>query len=137
MILSTGIDITDISRIEKTYIKFKNRFLQKLLSKEEQKIFLQNNNKTTFVSKLATNWAIKEAVSKAIGCGLLNSSPLHFTDIVILKNDRNKPFVVQNEKIIKITKQLYKLDESCRLLFHISASNDKGVAIANAIIEVM
>ena len=81
MILGHGIDITDINRIKKSYLRFGEKFINKFLAEEEIKLKPKQDDK--IVNFLAKHWAVKEAVSKAVGCGLINGSPLHFKDIVL------------------------------------------------------
>ena len=58
-----GTDITVVSRIESSLDKFGDKFLNKFLTKEEQNISKR-------VESIAGYWAAKEAISKALGCGI-------------------------------------------------------------------
>jgi holo-[acyl-carrier protein] synthase len=78
-----GIDIVEISRIEKMINRFGEKALKKFLSDEEIKFI--NSPQTA-----AGFWAAKEAFSKAIGTGI--GKECSFLDIKILKNNKNKPY---------------------------------------------
>jgi holo-[acyl-carrier protein] synthase len=112
-----GIDIVSIRRIEKSYERFNNKLLEKFLCDEEIKLIKSTQT-------IAGFWAVKEAVSKALKCGI--GKELAFHDIIIYKNEKNAPFV-------KITK---KLQEKFHVKdIDISIAHDAGFAIAVAAIE--
>ncbi len=140
MILGNGIDIVEISRIEKTFNKFGDRFVKKILSSEEIELMPKNTSK--IVAFLAKHWAVKEATSKAIGCGLVNGAVLHFSDIVLLKEEKepftDKPIIKTNEKILTTIGRFYALkkEELQFLSFHVSTSGDGGFIVASVILEL-
>jgi holo-[acyl-carrier protein] synthase len=74
-----GIDIASISRIQKFVNKFGKKGLRRFLSKKELKL-------ATKIETIAGFWATKEAVSKALGCGI--GKELGFLDIQILKTKK-------------------------------------------------
>lgn len=111
-----GIDIVKIERIEKAINRHGTLFLKKFLSEDEIE-----NSKTT--SSIAAKWAAKEAVAKAIGCGI--SAKLCFLDIIIKKNEYGAPFAILSENASK---------EFGIKKISISITHDGGYAIAAAII---
>lgn len=137
MILGHGIDIVDVNRIAKTYTKFGDRFLQKILSQEELDD-LPDNDKA-IIPFLAKHFAVKEATSKAIGCGLINGSPLHFRDVVLQNYSYGKPYIKKTEKLLSITAMMYDLADKQleNLSFFVSTSGDAGVCIASVVIELL
>ncbi|MDR1907166.1 MAG: holo-ACP synthase [Puniceicoccales bacterium] len=66
-IISIGHDIVEIARIQSTYPKYGNRFLQKIYTPNEIKYCFSKKN--PFPS-LASCFAAKEAVSKVFRCGI-------------------------------------------------------------------
>ena len=84
-----GIDLISIGRIEKLIARFGEKGLEKFLCAEE--ITLVKSPKTA-----AGFWAVKEAVSKALGCGI--GGELAFHDIIITKTAKNAPLVRLSEK---------------------------------------
>jgi len=87
-----GIDLIQISRMEKFIDRFQKRALQRFLSEEE--ILLVKNAKSA-----AGYWAVKEAFSKALGTGI--GTQCSFYDMKIYKNDQGAPQLALSTKIIK------------------------------------
>lgn len=116
MILGIGCDIVETKRIHKLYESRPEQFLSKIYSKAEQLKFKENNS----IAYLAKRFAAKEAVAKALGQGI---GELAFNEIEILNNEKGAPFV-------NILKSGYE-----HLIFHISLSDEKTLAIAYAVIE--
>jgi holo-[acyl-carrier protein] synthase len=96
VIITTGIDIIQISRIKKLYQKFGYNLAAKVLSTKElqkfneHKIAMQNESERFCVSFIAKSFAAKEAFVKALGCGF---NGIHLRDISILRNINGKPFI--------------------------------------------
>jgi len=109
-----GIDIVVISRIEKLIKKYQNKAIDKILTKEEKEFFKSP-------SSIAGAFGAKEAFSKALGTGIGKECAFH--DIIILKNEKNKPF------FSKKTLQKFNLKKA-----DVSISHDGGFAIAAVII---
>ena len=61
MILGTGIDIIEVERIDASYKKFGERFLNRILHPAEIEYCLSHKNPAPF---LAARFAAKEAISK-------------------------------------------------------------------------
>ena len=78
------------------------------------------------------NEGIKEAVSKAIGCGLINGSPLHFRDISLHHYPFGKPYILLTEKLVCLANSMTGID-SANIDFHVSISDDKNMVIASVI----
>ena len=120
-IFGVGIDIVEIGRIKETYSRYGERFARKILSNNELKSFFKNKNKVSFLAK---RFAAKEAVGKALGVGIKNGS---FLKNIEIKNDTyGKPFVNINN--------IKKLNMAEKKEIHISLSDEKKYAVANALI---
>ena len=87
-----GIDVIAISRIEHAMARYGERFLEKFLSPPE--IELVKNPRTA-----AGFWAAKEAVSKALGCGI--GAELGFHDIRLSKTSKGAPMAVLRQPAAK------------------------------------
>ncbi|NPA65760.1 MAG: holo-ACP synthase [Epsilonproteobacteria bacterium] len=107
-----GIDIIKIDRMEKMLEKFGNKALERFLSNEE--IALVHSPKTA-----AGFWAIKEAVSKALGTGI--GKECSFKDIRIYKTPANAPKIALSHSLIN----KFSLEEA-----DVSLTHDGGYAIA-------
>ena len=64
MILRTGVDLIEISRVAKTIARHGDHFLARVFTPKELE-YCRNNH-----ASLAARFAAKEAVSKALGCGI-------------------------------------------------------------------
>lgn len=109
-----GIDVVSIVRIKRICEKNGFVFLDKFLGSCE--IEMAKTPQT-----IAGFWAAKEAVSKAIGCGIC--SKLSFKDIEIKKTSKNKPYVVLSKKAQE-THGIQRVE--------ISITHDRDLAIAVA-----
>ena len=83
MIKGVGADFLDKSRVENIFLKFGNRFVNKILSEKEFVEFNRKTNLSKRVSYLSNNFACKEAVSKVLGTGF--SKGVLMKDIEILR----------------------------------------------------
>ncbi len=113
-----GIDITQIGRIEKLYLKWGEKGLGKFLSQKEINIA---KTPTT----IAGFWAAKEAASKALGTGI--GKECSFSDIKIKKLPSGQPII----KYKKHIRKKFKILNS-----HLSITHDGGFAIAVVVNEV-
>lgn len=88
MIVGVGLDVVEIERINKAYIR-KPSFSQRVLTEKELSIFntLKGSRQIEF---LAGRFAAKEAFSKALGTGIGKTT---FLDIEILPDSRGKPVI--------------------------------------------
>ena len=129
MILGHGIDIVNVDRIERSFARFGSKFVAKILSSSEMNDFsrCKETDKTAFLAK---HFAVKEAVSKAIGCGLINGSPLHFRDISLHHHPSGKPYILLTEKLIYLANSMTGID-GANIDFHVSISDDTNIVIAS------
>lgn len=93
MILGIGIDIIEVGRIEASYQKFGDRFLQRILHPGEIQYCLSHRAPGPF---LAARFAAKEAISKAFGTGI--GAQLGWQDMEIGRKKSGEPFVILHEK---------------------------------------
>jgi len=114
--MQIGTDITVVSRIENSINKFGNKFLDKFLTKEEQNISKR-------AESIAGYWAAKEAIAKALGCGI--GAELGFHDIILYKDKKNAPHFKLSDKAQKY----HNIKNSS-----LSIAHDGGFAIAVVII---
>lgn len=114
-----GIDLIKTSRMKRLIERFDEKALEKFLSKDE--ILLVKNHKTA-----AGFWAVKEAVSKALGVGI--GSECNFKDITISKTPKGAPKIQLSEKILKA----FNVKDTS-----ISITHDGEYAIAVASIETL
>ncbi|MBF7094403.1 holo-ACP synthase [Streptococcus sp. HF-1907] len=92
MILGHGIDLQEISAIEKAYRR-NQRFALKVLTPKELAVFNHYSAMKRKMSYLAGRWAAKEAFSKALGTGI---GTVGFQDIEVLTNDKGAPIITKS-----------------------------------------
>jgi holo-[acyl-carrier protein] synthase len=83
-----GIDLLKINRIERIYLNYRDRFLEKILTNREIK---QIKNHRQICNKIASKFSAKEAASKALGTGFANG--VKIKDIEILNLKSGKPII--------------------------------------------
>ncbi len=88
MIVGIGVDIAETARVEKLNAKFGQRFAQRILTADELLEFDRRKRSSSFV---ATRFAAKEAVAKALGTGI--GEQLGFHSIQIDSDSQGKPLL--------------------------------------------
>lgn len=116
--MKIGTDIIQISRVERSLEKFGDRFKEKFLTPSE----IERINK---IESLAGLWAAKEAIAKALGCGI--GKELAFHDIEVFKNSKGTPYF----ELTYEAQERHQIKESS-----LSISHDGGFAIAVVAITV-
>lgn len=114
-----GVDIIKIERMEKFIKRYGEKGLKRFLGPSE--IVLAKSARST-----AGLWAAKEAVSKALGCGI--GTELGFLDITLSKNDKGAPLFSLPAHIVA----RYRIAATS-----LSISHDGEYAIAVAAIETV
>lgn len=122
MILGIGIDIIEISRIEKAISK-NDAFLERVFTEKERMYFKSRGGRAEVV---AGNFAAKEAVVKAMSTGFRY---FEFKDIEVLRDTLGKPYVILHNAAKNII--------NSRNLIHVSISHSRDNAVANAVIETL
>jgi holo-[acyl-carrier protein] synthase len=87
--LTTGVDLIEIGRIERVVTRYGDRFLGRVFTRNEI-LYCRGR-----VAELAARFAAKEAVSKALGVGMrvLARDGIDWKDVEIVGDDRGKPIV--------------------------------------------
>jgi holo-[acyl-carrier protein] synthase len=124
VILGTGIDIIEVERIEASYEKFGERFLNRILVPGEMEYCLSHKQPGPF---LAARFAAKEAVSKAFGTGI--GAQLSWQDIEVKRKESGEPYVVMHGKGAGLMKE-----RGARVV-HLTISHTEKHATAMAILE--
>jgi holo-[acyl-carrier protein] synthase len=114
-----GTDIIAIARFNKSIEKYGKKFLDKIFTAAEQEYCDAFSDSAP---RYAARFSAKEAVSKALGCGI--GENLGFHDIEILKDDLGKPYIKLSPSALA-----HFNDVS----FHLSISHCKEYATAVAI----
>ena len=82
MILRTGVDLIEIARIEEVVSRHGKHYLERIYTPAELELCGKR------VESLAGRFAAKEAVAKALGCGI---GDVKWKEIEILGDEQNAP----------------------------------------------
>ena len=124
MIVGTGIDIVNISRIERLMTRWGNLFLTRVFTQHEIDWCQQRARPPEC---FATRFAAKEAFLKAIGRGLQNG--IQWTDIEVENDPLGKPSLSFHRKTREILKTL-RIQKALLTLSH-----DRPYAVAHVLLE--
>ena len=83
-----GIDIVNVDRIRKSYERYGDKFFRKILTEDE---IACCRKKADMIQSVAARFAAKEALSKALGCGI--SVLFGWHSVEILNTSNGKPYV--------------------------------------------
>ena len=97
MKLSTGVDLIEIDRIEEVIARHGKHYLERIYTPAE----LAQSGKRT--ESLAGRFAAKEAVAKALGCGIGDVS---WKDIEVLGDEQNAPGLTLHGEALKRANEL-------------------------------
>lgn len=124
MILGTGIDIIEVSRVQASHDRFGEKFLNRLLLADEIAYCLSHKIPGPFI---AARFAAKEAISKAFGTGI--GASLGWHDMEVKRKESGEPYVALHGKGL----DLLAARGGKRLL--ISLSHTQIYATAVAVLE--
>lgn len=82
-----GMDIVNVDRIRKSIERYGDKFLGKILTEREIELC---RRKADMLQSVASRFAAKEAISKALGCGICRDFTWH--SVEILNDSAGKPF---------------------------------------------
>ena len=89
MILGVGIDIIEVTRIQASFEKFGERFVNRILHPDEIAYCLSHKSPSPFI---AVRFAAKEAISKAFGTGI--GAQLGWHDMEVRRKESGEPYVI-------------------------------------------
>jgi len=115
MNLRTGVDLIEIERIADIVDRRGKKYLERIYTPAELVLCDQR------IESLAVRYAAKEAVAKALGCGIGDVS---WQDIEILHDQQNAPVLFLHGMATQIATNLGLTSWS------ISLSHSRGLAIA-------
>lgn len=124
MIYGIGVDLAQISRIERAYERFGQRFANKILGESELRDFQSTKRPVRF---LAMRFAAKEATSKAFGTGFKQGVAPR--QIEVAHNAAGKPSLVFSGQVKKLAA------ENNIVASHVSLTDEDDFAVAYVIIE--
>jgi len=123
VIFGIGTDIVELSRVQETYNRFGERFVDRLLMDEERKLFEKNKMPVRF---LAMRFAAKEATVKAMGTGFAHG--VWIRDVGIVNNAWGRPEIIWSDRGRSVCDNL-GIGEG-----HVSLTDDAGLILAFAVV---
>jgi holo-[acyl-carrier protein] synthase len=124
MIVGIGTDIVANDRVGQLYKKQGSRFTDRLLTKNELLEFSESLNPERFLAK---RWAVKEAVSKALGTGI--SGGISFSQMEVCHYESGQPYIELSGFSKEYSESLGVTD------WHVSVSDERDYSIAYVLAE--
>ena len=124
MIVGTGIDITEVPRIQRALERYGERFLNRVFTAEEARYC---NSKPNAAERLAARFAAKEAGMKAIGTGWRGG--ITWKDMEVVRRPGQRPELRYSGRAAEMAAAL-----GCKRV-HLSLSHTGEQAIAYVILE--
>ena len=118
MNLRTGVDLIEIARIEEVVSRHGKHYLERIYTPAELELCGKR------AESLAGRFAAKEAVAKALGCGI---GDVDWKEIEILGDEQNAPVLHLNGKAAQKAKELGLASWS------VSISHDQSQVVAFAV----
>jgi holo-[acyl-carrier protein] synthase len=124
-VLTTGVDLVSIPRVERVVHLHGERFLARVYTPSEAGWCRGR------VPELAARFAAKEAVSKALGVGMriLHPEGILFLDVEVLPDPRGKPHVLLHGRAAERAAELGLRE------WAISLSHEREMAIAMVVAQ--
>jgi len=128
MILGIGTDAVEVPRIEAAVARHGARFAQRILGPRELIVHAARSARSPQrgILYLATRFAAKEAISKALGLGM--REPMYWRAAQIVNSASGRPEVVAVGSLAQYLRQQ-------RIRLHVSVSDLDNLALAYAIAE--
>ncbi|MCB0833769.1 MAG: holo-ACP synthase [Bacteroidetes bacterium] len=121
MITGVGTDIVEIKRIRQSYLKYGDRFLERIFTVNELDYCMQKKDP---IPSLAVRFAVKEAFVKAAHLGKYHSNT--WTDVSVVLSKEGVP-------IIEVYNALREVVAGQRV--HLSVSHSEHYATATVVLE--
>jgi holo-[acyl-carrier protein] synthase len=130
LIYGIGTDLIEIERVAAAQARFGERFAQRILGPQEWQRYEARRARSAArgLAFLATRFAAKEAISKALGLGM--RMPMTWRAAEIVNATSGKPMVVVHGALAEFM-------ASRGLRLHISVTDERSVAAAYAIAETV
>jgi holo-[acyl-carrier protein] synthase len=124
MIVGTGVDIVEVSRVQEAIGRFGDRFLSRIFTEAEIRYC---NSKRNQAERFAARFAAKEAAMKALGTGLARG--VSWQHIEVGREPGGRPTLILSHAAAQIAAQLGAKRVS------LSVSHTPQHAIAQVILE--
>ncbi|MEG9431669.1 holo-ACP synthase [Terriglobus sp. ADX1] len=126
MIVGTGVDLTEISRIQDSVNRFADRFLNRIYTPREIAYCMRKKNSA---ESLAARFAAKEAGAKALGTGI--SRGVSWREIEVTHLPGGRPTLLFHGRAAERAATMGVTAA------HLSLSHGRDLAIAQVVLESM
>jgi holo-[acyl-carrier protein] synthase len=124
VIYGVGTDVVEIERIERALERFGERFAERILCEPELLRFRSHRLPAAYLAK---RFAAKEAFTKALGTGI--KAPANWHGVWVQNLPSGKP-------VLRFSEPLRELLAARGVSsFHLSLTDERGVAMATVILE--
>ena len=124
MIVGTGVDLAEISRIQESVDRFGDRFLGRIYTDRERAYCMRKKN---YAESLAARFAAKEAGAKALGTGIARGVAWREIEVGHLPGGR--PTVLFHGRAAERAARMGVTGA------HLSLSHGRDLAIAQVVLE--
>jgi holo-[acyl-carrier protein] synthase len=138
MILGIGNDICDITRIEKSLVRFGEAFEKRVFTHGEQAKARRRESggkRNGMASTYAKRFAAKEAFGKAMGTGVGSGGGIYWRDIEVVNLPSGKPTIKLTGGALAALE--YLTPKGCEAVIHLSLVDEYPMAQAFVIIEAL
>jgi len=123
MIFGIGVDVLEVKRIERSYRRFGQHFVDRLLMPAEFEQLARTRRPERF---LAMRFAAKEAVVKAMGTGFAHG--IWIRDVGVVQDEWGKPEIVYSARGEALRRRLGVGGG------HITLTDEAGLVVAVAVL---
>jgi holo-[acyl-carrier protein] synthase len=130
VIFGIGQDVVEIERVAGALARHGERFATRVLGPRELAVYHMRRRRSARrgLAFLATRFAAKEAISKAVGLGM--RSPMSWRAVEIVNEPGGRPYAVANGPFAAFL-------EGKRLRLHVSVADTENLAVAHAVAEAL
>jgi len=128
VIYGIGADVIEIERVAAAVGRHGDAFARRVLGPQEWERYVYRRERSAKrgLAYLATRFAAKEAISKAIGLGM--RLPMTWRAVEIVNAASGRPVTVAHGKLAEFLEQK-------RLRLHVTVSDERSMALAYAVAE--
>jgi holo-[acyl-carrier protein] synthase len=130
VIFGIGQDVIEIERVAAALGRHGERFVARVLGPRELAVYQSRRRRSAQrgLAFLATRFAAKEAIAKAVGLGM--RQPMSWRAVEIVNEPSGRPCAVANGRFAAFL-------EGKRLRLHVSVSDIANLAVAHAVAETV
>jgi holo-[acyl-carrier protein] synthase len=130
VIFGVGQDVIEIERVAGALARHGERFVTRVLGPRELVVYRARRRRSARrgMTFLATRFAAKEAIAKAVGLGM--RSPMSWRAVEIVNEPGGRPYAVANGPFAAFL-------EAKRLRLHVSLADTANLAVAHAVAETL